>query len=185
MVRTASMGSLTLPTIPASDPVLPPSSLHRSQTWSEAAHAATEAPMPDMFSVPDQSAMLDMPKMPSKQPPNPSSNGPVPKKASIKDKLEKAVENGEMPPFCMNCGAIETSTWRRAWSQDKQGEPGYYEYSDDPGRVTAINVLTRDAAGKPTSFQLIKKYLLKEESQDDYNEFLLCNRKCVLLGEAM
>lgn len=182
MVRTASMGSLTLPTIPASDPVLPPSNLHRSQTWSDAPHPATEAPMYDPNFVPDKVSFPDMSQMPT-QPPMPPNNGLIPKKATIKDKLERAIENGEMPPFCMNCGAIQTSTWRRAWSQEMRGEPGYYEYSDEPGRVTAINVLTRDAAGKPTSFQLIKKFLLKEENQDNYNEFLLCNRKYWRLGE--
>jgi hypothetical protein len=114
---------------------------------------------------------------------NPNSNAPpysrtlTAKKASIKQKLELAVANGEMPPFCSNCGAIETSTWRKAWSQEHKGEPGYYEYSDEPGRVTAVIVLTRDEQGKPTSYQLIKKFLLPEESQDDFKEFLLCNRK--------
>lgn len=165
MVRTASMGSLTLPTIPASDSALPPSSLQRSQTWSEVPNPATEAPMlPEMLNNPNFNAP-------------PFNRTLTAKKASIKQKLELAVANGEMPPFCNNCGAIETSTWRKAWCQELTGEPGYYEYSDEPGRVTAIIVLTRDDQGKPTSYQLIKKFLLPEESQDDFKEYLLCNRK--------
>jgi hypothetical protein len=173
MVRTASMGSLTLPAIPASDPALPPSNLQRSQTWSEVPHPVTESPMPLMPEMPQMSQLLH----------NQNPNAPpyirtlTAKKASIKQKLELAVANGEMPPFCSNCGAIETSTWRKAWSQELKGEPGYYEYSDEPGRVTAIIVLTRDEQGKPTSYQLIKKFLLPEEIQDDFKEFLLCNRK--------
>jgi len=99
------------------------------------------------------------------------------KKAAIKQKLELAIANGEMPPYCSNCGAIETPTWRKAWSKEMQGEPGYHEYSDEPGRVTAIIILTRDSDGKPTSYQLIKKFLLPEESQDNYKAFQLCNRK--------
>jgi hypothetical protein len=168
MVRTASMGSLTLPTIPASDPILPPSSLQRSQTWSEVQHLANEAPMPPMPQMPDNTNSNTAP----------SNRTISSKKALIKQKLELAVANGEMPPFCSNCGAIQTSTWRKAWAQELKGEPGYYEYSDEPGRVTAIIVLTRDDQGKPTSYQLIKKFLLPEESQDDFKEFLLCNRKC-------
>lgn len=97
------------------------------------------------------------------------------KKEMIKLKLETAIANGEMPPFCCNCGAIETPTWRKAWSKEMKGEPGYYEYSDEPGRVTAIIILTRDSEGKPTSYNLIKKYLGKDENQDDYNDYLLCN----------
>ena len=160
MVRTASMGSLTLPIVAASDPTLPPSNLHRSQTWSEAPHPATEAPTPM----------------------NPSNGIPYSrttnaKKASIKQKLELAIANGEMPPFCCNCGAIETPTWRKAWSQEIQGAPGYHEYSDEPGRVTAIIILGRDHEGNPTSYQLIKKFLLPEENHNDFKEFILCNRK--------
>jgi hypothetical protein len=173
MVRTASMGSLTLPTVPASDPALPPSNLQRSQTWSEVPHPVTEAPMPP---VPEMPLMPPMSQNPNSNAP-PYSRTLTAKKASIKQKLELAVANGEMPPFCSNCGAIETSTWRKAWSQEHKGEPGYYEYSDEPGRVTAVIVLTRDEQGKPTSYQLIKKFLLPEESQDDFKEFLLCNRK--------
>lgn len=99
------------------------------------------------------------------------------KKAAIRQRLEMAIANGEMPPFCCNCGAIETPTWRKAWSQDCQGAPGYYEYSDEPGRVTAIVILTRDAGGNPTSFQLIKKYLTVEENPNDFKEYVLCNRE--------
>jgi hypothetical protein len=99
------------------------------------------------------------------------------KKASIKQKLELAIANGQMPPYCANCGAIDTPTWRKAWSQDLPGVPGYYEYSDDPGCVTTIIVLTRDADGKPTSHKLIKKFLGPKEDQKDFDEFLLCNRK--------
>jgi hypothetical protein len=173
MVRTASMGSLTLPAIPASDPALPPSNLQRSQTWSEVPHPVTEGSMPP---VPEMRQMSQMPHNPNTNA-LPYSRALTAKKASIKQKLELAVANGEMPPFCSNCGAIETSTWRKAWSQELKGEPGYYEYSDEPGRVTAIIVLTRDEQGKPTSYQLIKKFLLPEESQGDFKEFLLCNRK--------
>jgi hypothetical protein len=99
------------------------------------------------------------------------------KKAAIRQKLEQAIANGEMPPFCSNCGAIETPTWRKAWSQEHQGAPGYYEYSDEPGRVTAIVILGRNSDGQPNLYQLIKKFLGPNENQADWNEFLLCNRE--------
>lgn len=178
MIRTASMGSLTLPTIPASDPALPPSSLQRSQTWSEAPHPASEAPMPAQT----QQNISQMPPM-YLQEPNPHdapdyNAGALSKKAMIRQKLEQAIAEGKMPPFCSNCGAIETPTWRKAWSQQLEGVPGYHEYSDEAGKVTCIIILSRDAEGKPTSYQLIKKSLGKDEIADDYKEFLLCNRKC-------
>lgn len=102
------------------------------------------------------------------------------KKAAIKQKLEMAIANGEMPPYCSNCGAIETPTWRKAWSQEIQGAPGYYEYSDAPGAVTAVVIKTRDKDGTPTAFLTVKKYLGPKEKQEDFEEFLLCNRKFIV-----
>jgi len=150
MSRTASMGSLTLPTIPASDPVMPHSSLQRSQTWSEAPHPASEAPMATQM-------QQSMPQMPQTYLHDPAANDTeynkdsLSKKASIRHKLEQAIAKGEMPPFCSNCGAIETPTWRKAWCQEHEGVPGYHEYSEAAGRVTCINILSRDTEGIPTS----------------------------------
>lgn len=171
MSRTSSMGALTLPQIPASDPILPPSSLQRSQTWSEAPHAMTEGPMPMMY---------DMQQMGQAPAPRKDRSWNA-KKAAIKQRLEQAIARGEMPPFCCNCGSIDTPTWRKSWSRECQGAPGYYEYSDEPGRVTSIVILTRDVQGTPTSFQLIKKSLSQDDVLTDYKEFTLCNRKfCTL-----
>jgi hypothetical protein len=176
MSRTASMGSLTLPTIPASDPAMPPSSLQRSQTWSEAPHPASEAPMPAQM-------QQSVSQMPQTYLHDPSVNDieynkdSLSKKASIRHKLEQAIAKGEMPPFCSNCGAIETPTWRKAWYQEHDGVPGYHEYSEAAGRVTCINITKRDSEGKPTSYQLVKKSLGKDDKVEDYKEFLLCNRE--------
>ncbi|APA11033.1 hypothetical protein SS1G_03252 [Sclerotinia sclerotiorum 1980 UF-70] len=146
--RTASTGSMALPAIPANEPILPPT-FQRSQTWSENPHYMTETP-----NAPSQTEA---------------------KKASIKQKLENALRNGQMPQYCENCGAIETPTWRRAWSQECQGAPGYHEYSEEAGRVTAINILSRDDTGLPTSYLLIKKALAAGEDQKQYKAFILCN----------
>jgi hypothetical protein len=178
MIRTASMGSLTLPTVPASDPVLPPSNLQRSQTWSEAQHPVTEAPMPTQAENSEQaSAQVQLANETNGVPYSRTLNA---KKAAIRQKLEQAIANGERPPFCSNCGAIETPAWRKAWSQDHQGAPGYYEYSDEPGRVTAIVILGRNSEGQPNSYQLVKKFLGPSDNQTDWREFLLCNRELLL-----
>lgn len=180
MARTASMGSLTLPQIPASDPVLPPSTLYRSQTWSEAPHPATEAPYPPTEAgIPSAQEIQQTLQYSSTNPGEiPYNRTFTSKKALIEQKLEQAIANGEMPPFCHNCGAIKTPTWRKAWYKELLGEPGYHDYSDEPGRVTAIIILNKDASGKPINYKLIKKFLLPEEHEDkDYKEFILCNRK--------
>ncbi|TVY25760.1 CENP-A multicopy suppressor protein [Lachnellula hyalina] len=162
MSRTASMGSLHLPIVPASDPAIPPSGLQRSQTWSE-------APITSMSAI-AQTYLHDPASQDTEY-----DKGSLSKKASIRHKLEQAIAKGEMPPYCSNCGAIETPTWRKAWYQEHDGNPGYHDYSEAAGRVTCINVLNRDSDGKPTSYQLIKKSLGKDDSVEDYKEFLLCN----------
>jgi len=190
LVRTGSLGSL--PAIPASDgghSVLPPSSLHRSQTWSEApqqviegdaasshhvAGALVQQPPPPVRILP-QGYQVFMP--PAPKPERQVSASFQTKKIMLKQKLDEAIAKGEMPPFCSNCGAIETTTWRKSWSQERQGVPGYYDYSDEPGKVTAIVILTRDNDGRPTSYQLIKKFLAKGEDKNLFKEFVLCNRK--------
>lgn len=160
LARTASTGVLTLPTIPGSDSVLPPSGLYRSNTWSEAPRPSTEY-MTMEADVPSETSVKF-----------------AAKKLSIKKKLEAAIRDGKMPTFCRNCGAIDTPTWRKAFSQEKQGAPGYHDYSDEPGRVTCIIILTRDAEGSPTSHKIIKKSLAADESLSDFESFLLCNRRC-------
>ncbi|RKF73611.1 putative gata transcription factor protein [Golovinomyces cichoracearum] len=170
MTNTTSKDSFPRSKIPASDPILPHSRLQYSQNKSKLLDSV-EVPI-FKIPIPAQSKSLQ-----------PLNAGPASlvisqsfsKKEMIKQKLENAVANGEMPPFCCNCGAIETPTWRKAWSKEMKGQPGYFEYSDEPGRVTAIIILSRDSEGNPTSYNLIKKYLGKDESQDDYNEYLLCN----------
>jgi hypothetical protein len=161
--RTASVGSLTLPTVAASDP-LPPTSLH-----SEAPHPVTDMPAPS--DQPERNVVV--------------SAGTIAKKNAIRQKLEKAIANGEMPPFCSNCGAIETPAWRKAFTQDFKGDPGYHEYSDEPGRVTAIDILERDQMGRPKAFKIFKKYLAPGEDKLAFTEVMLCNRGCIHILERL
>lgn len=101
----------------------------------------------------------------------------ISRKKSIREKLEKAVKKGEMPTFCSNCGSISTPTWRKIWTQDSDGSPDIPEYSDKPGRITAIIILERDSNGKPTKYRVAKKVLGQDEDSKEWTESILCNRK--------
>lgn len=174
MVRTASMGSLSLPQIPVSDPApLPPGS-QRSQAFLEAPYSASETPLPFAEQQRMTPCMKDNVPPPRDKMPNPNKN---PKASYSKKKLELAIANGEMPPYCANCGAVQTTTWRKAHYQDLDGEPGYHEYSDQPGCVTAIIILQRNEQSKPTKYRLVKKALGEGELPQNFEELLLCNRK--------
>ncbi|KAA8568004.1 hypothetical protein EYC84_008429 [Monilinia fructicola] len=122
---------MALPNIPASDSGLPPN-FQRSQTWSEHPHYMTEAP-----NAPSQTEA---------------------KKASIRQKLENALRNGQMPQYCENCGAIENSDV----AARKSNKP-----------LTFFQEMSR--VGLPTSYLLIKKALAAGEDQKQYKAFSLCN----------
>lgn len=142
-----------LPAVPASDPILP--QLTFPTLHSEPAHPQTDAIGPA----------------------DGKSNKNFVKRQTIRQKLEEAVAQGQLPSFCRNCGALQTPTWRKIWKQEHKGIPAYHEYSEKPGYVTAINVLERDTEGKVTSYEIIKKSLGPKDSKNAWNEVLLCNRK--------
>jgi hypothetical protein len=59
--------------------------------------------------------------------------------------------------------------------QEHDGIPEYVEYSEKPGRVTAIEILKRDEDKKPLTHRLIKKTLGNEDDRSKWLEKLLCN----------
>ncbi|KAF4984330.1 hypothetical protein FZEAL_441 [Fusarium zealandicum] len=209
MSRSQSASALMLPSVPASEPV-GPSALSQS-ALAEAPRASTEIPsalrrsnsvglhLPVPASDPvaplETSGQLPVavlseapcppsdafPPMPS-SPPFRSNKNQV-KKQSIKQRLETAILNGEMPPFCTNCGAIETPTWRKIWVQDHDGIPQYVEYSEKPGRITAIEILKRDEENMPLSYRLIKKSLGGCDDRKSWTEQLLCNPCGIWIGK--
>ena len=160
LIRTASLGSLSLPTPALSDSVAPPPTLQRAMTYTELAFVTNDSD-PAQFSTSEPVY----------------SRTAQAKRDANQRRLEVALQNGEMPTFCENCGAIETPTWRKAWAEEIQGPPGYYEYSDEPGRVTMVVIINRDTDGAPTSHLIIKKFLLPKEDATPYREYYLCNRK--------
>ena len=163
--------ALTLPALPTSRP---------------GSRGLSIAPVP--ASDPAPQTILSLPQAPAPFseaacPPSdlePRYNKNAVKKQSIKERLENAIQRGEMPPFCNNCGAIETPTWRKIWTQDHDGVPGFHEFSDKPGQVTTIDVLERNAAGQPSKHRLVKKNLGPMDPKSDWKESLLCNRELIL-----
>lgn len=158
MSRSNSVSGLPMP---MSEPNFAPSNLQHSVAYSDAPHPRTDGPTDRENSEQPEKAKR--------------GTGMTRQKKSTKSRLELAIERGEMPPFCNNCGSISTPAWRRAWEQQCKGDPGFHEYSDQPGKTTAIDIQERDPAGKPTAFRLIKKALGPTDDKTEYTEILLCN----------
>ncbi|KAK0635436.1 hypothetical protein B0T17DRAFT_41811 [Bombardia bombarda] len=183
-VSTAFVETIPLPEAPATEPIL---TLPTQPTSRPASRHVSRDPPAHLVTASDPAAesTLTLPRAYMSEAPCPPSDcGDPPrynknqvKKQSIKERLETAIQKGEQPPFCNNCGAIETPTWRKIWTQNHDGVPGFHEFSDKPGFVTMIEVLERDAEGKPKTYQLVKKNLGPRDNKKLWKETLLCNRK--------
>ncbi|EHK41705.1 hypothetical protein TRIATDRAFT_77763 [Trichoderma atroviride IMI 206040] len=189
--RSQSAGPLILPT---SDPIGPSAlsqpptvPLERPSTMGgggadirrPASTGPLALPMPEPLAEPSKESALEASCTPSDFPPpsspqraNNKNNG---KKHAIRQRLEAAINNGEMPPYCSNCGAIETPTWRKIWNQHRDGIPDRCEFSEKPGKVTAVEITQCDDEGKPTAHRVIKKSLAITDDKTKWQEALLCN----------
>ncbi|KAH6640867.1 hypothetical protein F5144DRAFT_641274 [Chaetomium tenue] len=170
------------PSRPASRPASRPVSRDAPVTSVEGPATRTSEPAPE--------PPLTLPCARASEPPCPQGDLEPPrysknlvKKQSIKEKLETAIMRGESPPFCSNCGAIETPTWRKIWTQDRDGDPGFHEFSDKPGCVTMIEVLERDEDEKPAKYRVVKKNLGPKDEKGKWTETLLCNPCGIWLGK--
>ena len=162
--RAASSGTSAISSVPASDPIRPNAgNLQRSQTWSgnQMPHAASDAPMSTV-------------EGPVRSRSRGGGSG-VRRKQAIQSKLATSIASGEMPPFCENCGAIETPTWRKAWTKVHSGTPDHVVISDEEGGVMLWEPLQKDENGAINLFRIFKKSL--KETDEGFREILLCNRK--------
>ncbi|KAL8710012.1 MAG: hypothetical protein Q9220_005283 [cf. Caloplaca sp. 1 TL-2023] len=173
----ASSGSLVPPSNLSSGP-LRPTSLQRSQTW-----AGHQDDHPSSDTIMTSEAGNPRPKMRSRN--RTGSGAGAKRKKAIQSKLAESVANGEMPPFCENCGEIETPTWRKAWIKVHSGSPEHVVLSEEEGGIVAWQTLQTDANGEICLFRIIKRTLLP--SDEGFSESLLCNpcgiwlhtRKCM------
>ncbi|KAL1966850.1 hypothetical protein VTN77DRAFT_3815 [Rasamsonia byssochlamydoides] len=146
--------------IPASDPVLPPNGyLQHSNSWA--------GPMSDLPSV----------NTPAPQPVEEGgkvrSGAGARRVRQVQARLDQCIREGQIPPYCENCGAIETPTWRRAWSKEIDGsEQDANEFAKDAGMLF-WQVLEKDEEDRVTRFKIYKKTLA--DTDNDFVQILLCN----------
>lgn len=168
--RTASSGDLLAPQLPASDPIRP-SGLSRSQTWSgdEASHPAS-----DVAPVHQSTESVERPGSRNRRQSETGTGSGVKRKAAIQSKLATSIAAGEMPPFCENCGSIDTPTWRKAWVKIHSGTPEHVCISEEEGGIWAWQTLQTDHTGTVCLYRIIKKNISKTD--EGFTEILLCNR---------
>ena len=151
-----------------------PSGLTRSQTWSgnDPQHPASDGP-PARLSQEHTSRPSSRGR--ARRQSDTGGHTGVKRKAAIQSRLANSMAAGEVPPFCDHCGAIETATWRKAWSKIHSGTPEHVHLSEDEGAILAWQTLQTDSNGVICLYRIIKKTLLKHD--EGFTEMLLCNRK--------
>lgn len=148
----------SFPSVPASDPVLPSHPpLQHSQTWA--------GPMSD-FHITDPSPKADDAR--------PRSRASAKKRTKqIQDRLESAIKAGQVPPFCENCGCIETPTWRRTWSKEFVGNDEQAKAMMEEPHMLFYSSVERNNEDVLTKFKIFKKTILPEDNE--FSQVLLCN----------
>lgn len=152
--------SRNLPKIAASDPVGP--TLQRAQTWAPDSDAI-------MSEAPAEEADGEAPKRKSKKKVG---------KDQTKARLEAAIAAGNMPPFCDNCGVIETPAWRRGYA--KVFDNVHYDDVETglaPGDVVYKHALDYKDDGSIKSFRGYKVDKSQGDDTDGWQQICLCNRE--------
>ncbi|MCJ1461940.1 hypothetical protein MMC07_000540 [Pseudocyphellaria aurata] len=165
--RTASSGDLASH-FPINNEPAPRGTLNRAQTWS--GHQAQQ-PAPDTVPFPQGSGPSENPSSKCRA----GKGANAKRKKAIQSKLELSVAAGEIPPFCENCGAIETPTWRRAWVKVHSGTPEHVKISEEEGGIVAWQALKTDSEGNVYLYRIVKKSVLPLD--EGFTEILLCNRE--------
>ena len=149
--------------------------LRRSSTWS--GEVIPSDPASDSNAAKETEHVAMSPKEGQKGKSNYTKWDKNKRLAAVQSKLSKAIEVGELPPFCEVCGAIETPTWRKCFSKTYSGSAEGVKVSKGDGKIVCVQILEKDEDGTTKLFKVFKKTLLEED--EGFTEFLLCNRKLV------
>lgn len=91
----------------------------------------------------------------------------------VKNRLNQCIKEGSMPPYCQNCGAIETPTWRRAWYKVIEGNEDTAKQIQNDAGALFWEPVDKDDDGQMTSFKQFKKSLAPKDTK--FTQLCLCN----------
>ncbi|OAL33257.1 hypothetical protein AYO20_07419 [Fonsecaea nubica] len=143
------------PLVPKSDPA--PRALHRAQTWAP----DSDIPMSDAPGGDESRVKAASKKKVGKE--------------QTKARLENAIANGIMPPFCDNCGSIETPAWRRAYVKIFDCSWDDVETSLNHGECCFKEPIDHNPDGSVKTFRGYKVDRRQGDEADDWEAITLCN----------
>jgi len=96
-------------------------------------------------------------------------------KEQTRARLENAIATGEMPPFCHNCGAIETPAWRRGYIKYFTCPIDDVQTSTEPGEMCYKQIVDKAPDGKVAKWKGWKVEKKATTGDDDWEQICLCN----------
>jgi len=103
------------------------------------------------------------------------ANGPsLKRKTAIQDRLARDIQAGKMPPYCRNCGDINTPTWRKTFMQIVNGNPED-RTEQELKLIVGTEALKFDDNEKVVQYRQYKKFISTQEAIDGWQEVQLCN----------
>ncbi|KAI1909744.1 hypothetical protein LOZ61_004806 [Ophidiomyces ophidiicola] len=154
--QTDVIPSSSLPPI-STNVAIPPAQGHQSDTQSY--------PMSDMATASTPAPVV----LPEKI----RSGAGARRVKQVQARLDQCIKQGTVPPYCENCGAIETTTWRRAWSKVIEGNTEDANACINDTGMLFWEPVDTESDGSVTSYRQFKKSLANEDK--DYIQLLLCN----------
>ena len=147
----------------------PPNQLNPARLFRSASSASANGWQSENH---DKSAAEDNEERYGKQ----RSGSGAKRRKAIERRLADSIAGGTMPPYCMNCGAIETPTWRRAVGRIVQGSPRNLQLSEMDGEILTCEILERREDGEVTKFRAISKFV-GQDNRPESKMLQFCNRK--------
>ncbi|KAJ6118913.1 hypothetical protein N7471_013533 [Penicillium samsonianum] len=103
----------------------------------------------------------------------PCTTGITKRPKQVQTSLDQAIREGQVPPYCENCGSIETPTWRRASSKTIEGSEKIAEEMMRNTSMLFWLALERNTEGEVRKFIIYKKGL--GETVNGWIQMLFCN----------
>ncbi|KAF2689249.1 hypothetical protein K458DRAFT_357885 [Lentithecium fluviatile CBS 122367] len=114
----------------------------------------------------------------------PRSGSGAKRRHHIKDRLEKALESGQMPQYCNNCGQIDTPAWRRAYTRIEYGSPAGIQLSSKGTSICALEPMEPEDGDSTQRYRIFKQALEIEEAESKtFTTLTLCNPCGLWLGK--
>ncbi|KAI9715791.1 MAG: hypothetical protein M1828_000696 [Chrysothrix sp. TS-e1954] len=97
----------------------------------------------------------------------------VKRRKKIQGRLMADIAAGKMPPYCRNCGQINTPTWRKAFIKVEQGNPDDFVFPENDEGYLAWEAVDKTSEDEINSFRIIRKWI--DVRYAGYDEWQLCN----------